>query len=150
MGLDMYLTARRHVTTYDSEDSTQRALQALPFVSKTGMPVSAIEYRAMYWRKANAIHKWFVDNVQDGTDDCGTYDVSPQHLQDLRETCQQVLDDPTKALELLPPKQGFFFGSYTVDEYYMQDLRDTVEALDKALRTDALDMGLWFNYHASW
>ena len=23
------------------------------------------------WRKANAIHKWFVDNVQDGVDDCG-------------------------------------------------------------------------------
>jgi len=149
MGLDMFLTARRHVNN-DSEDSTQRALQALPFIAKTGMRVSAIEYRAMYWRKANAIHKWFVDNVQDGTDDCRPYDVSPDCLQDLRDTCQQVLDAPTKALELLPPQQGFFFGSYIVDEYYFQDLRDTVAALDNALRTDAQDMGLRFTYQSSW
>ena len=25
-----------------------------------------------YWRKANAIHGWFVRNVQNGKDDCGT------------------------------------------------------------------------------
>ena len=29
-----------------------------------------------YWRKANQIHKWFVDNVQGGIDDCRPYPVS--------------------------------------------------------------------------
>ena len=33
-----------------------------------------------YWRKANQIHKWFVDNVQDGVDDCGEYKVTKEQL----------------------------------------------------------------------
>ena len=32
--------------------------------------LSYIDEEVGYWRKANAIHKWFVDNVQDGNDDC--------------------------------------------------------------------------------
>lgn len=34
-----------------------------------------------YWRKANHIHKWFVDNVQYGVDDCGTYEVTEADLK---------------------------------------------------------------------
>lgn len=44
-----------------------------------------------YWRKANAIHKWFVENVQDGEDNCEEYDVSLEKLRDLLETCMKVI-----------------------------------------------------------
>ena len=36
-----------------------------------------------YWRKANAVHNWFVDNVQDGNDGCKHYWVSKEDLQKL-------------------------------------------------------------------
>lgn len=50
-----------------------------------------IEYTAMYWRKANAIHNWFVQNVQSGNDDCGHYDVSKDDLITLRDLCDIVI-----------------------------------------------------------
>ena len=44
-----------------------------------------------YWRKANQIHRWFVENVQDGTDDCGEYEVSKEQLEELLDICREVL-----------------------------------------------------------
>jgi hypothetical protein len=52
--------------------------------------VKYIEEEVGYWRKANAIHKWFVDNVQDGKDDCGTYPVEESKLKELLEVCKKV------------------------------------------------------------
>ena len=43
-----------------------------------------------YWRKANAIHKWFVENVQDDNDDCGYYEVSKEQLEELLEICNTI------------------------------------------------------------
>ena len=42
------------------------------------------------WRKANAIHKWFVDTVQDGEDDCGYYEVSKEDLENLLSICKLI------------------------------------------------------------
>ena len=44
------------------------------------------------WRKANHIHKWFVDNVQNGEDDCGTYEVTKEQLEELLDVCNKVLN----------------------------------------------------------
>ena len=43
-----------------------------------------------YWRKANQIHNWFVENVQDGLDDCGTYEVTKAQLINLLNVCKEV------------------------------------------------------------
>lgn len=48
-----------------------------------------------YWRKANAIHKWFVDNVQDGIDNCGYYEISKEKIEELRQVCTKVLNSST-------------------------------------------------------
>ena len=45
-----------------------------------------------YWRKANAIHKWFVDNCGDGIDECQTMEVSKEKLEELLDTAQKVKD----------------------------------------------------------
>lgn len=45
-----------------------------------------------YWRKANAIHKWFVENVQNEVDNCGCYEVSKTKLRNLLDVCIQVRD----------------------------------------------------------
>ena len=42
------------------------------------------------WRKANQIHNWFVENVQDGKDDCGSYEVTKEQLKTLFKLCMKV------------------------------------------------------------
>lgn len=49
--------------------------------------VNCIRESVGYWRKANQIHKWFVDNVQDGNDDCKSYYVSTEDLEKLLNIC---------------------------------------------------------------
>lgn len=45
-----------------------------------------------YWRKANEIHAWFVDHIQDGEDDCDYHhEVTKEILEELRDTCIKVL-----------------------------------------------------------
>lgn len=51
----------------------------------------SLEKEHIYWRKANAIHKWFVRNVQSGNDDCGTYLVSKEILKELVDICQTIV-----------------------------------------------------------
>ena len=45
-----------------------------------------------YWRKANHIHNWFVQNVQNGVDDCGIYEVKKYQLEELLRICNEVLN----------------------------------------------------------
>lgn len=143
MGLDMYLNAKRFLW-YNEETLGATVAQAFPEIKDRRVKEVIVE--AMYWRKSNQIHKWFVDNVQKGTDDCGYYNVSRDQLEELRQLILKVLD--TKNATLLPPQEGFFFGSKTVDDYYWQDLRDTEEKLGKVLE-DFTDN--WsFEYHSSW
>lgn len=51
-----------------------------------------IQQEVAYWRKANQIHDWFVNNVQDGNDDCECYEVSEEQLRDLLDICIKVRD----------------------------------------------------------
>ncbi|RMD67339.1 hypothetical protein D6833_00315 [Candidatus Parcubacteria bacterium] len=60
----------------------------------------------VYGRKVNAIHRWFVENVQGGEDDCGEYEVSREQLQELLDTVNEVLEK----VELAP---GLVLNGYT-------------------------------------
>lgn len=102
-----------------------------------------------YWRKFNALHKWFVDNVQNGEDDCGYYRVSYEKLEELHDLMQQLKANKGKmefAEANLPTQQGFFFGSTNYDDYYWEDVDRTIEYLDECLRDEH---GEYF-YSSSW
>ena len=44
-----------------------------------------------YWRKENMIHKWFIDHVQDGVDDCDYHnECTKEILDELLDTCEKV------------------------------------------------------------
>lgn len=88
-----------------------------------------VSVNAGYWGKANAIHGWFVDNVQGGVDDCNLYPVDIEQLAELRERCIKVLDNPDLALDLLPPRGGVFFGSTNIDERYLDHLDHTARMI---------------------
>jgi len=180
MGLDMYLTKK----TYIGAKYEHREVTGTVEISVRGekLPIDFnrimyIEEEAGYWRKANAIHAWFVENVQGGEDDCKQYYVSRDNMQRLLETVNLVLEnselvkgvvsngkqwtledgwkeildtgevllDTTVAERMLPSQSGFFFGSTDYDEYYVQDLRDTKEIIEKALA----EQGDYY-YESSW
>ncbi|MBV6446392.1 MAG: hypothetical protein IFNCLDLE_02690 [Ignavibacteriaceae bacterium] len=184
MGLDMYLSKRTYIgNNYrETDEQTQVILKApkkkqsfVDDVSKVKQGrVSEIVERMGYWRKANQIHNWFVQNVQDGNDDCGEHYVSNEQLRELldlvnkvlascelvksRETVKEigednklvertikVVKDSKIAEELLPTTSGFFFGGTGYDEFYVQDLEDTKKILEAALA----ESGDYY-YHSSW
>lgn len=151
MGLDMYLSAERYLWTHDTEDkmiSDQVAnLLGLRFDQERGR-VTTIRAEAMYWRKANAIHRWFVENVQGGEDNCQPYYVSREQLIALRDQCKAVSRKEVCATETLPTESGFFFGSTDYDEYYWNDIDNTIMGIDQALET--FDENWEFSYQASW
>lgn len=150
MGLDMYLTAKRYLSKYNPEDAKLRELVSAIDFGFSG-EVEQVTFEAMYWRKANAIHNWFVSKVQDGVDNCAEYNVSTEALEELRNICNKVLVDPDKADELLPTKSGFFFGNTDVDEWYLEQLKYTVDRLDVLLELpEVKNRKINFYYSSSW
>ena len=97
----------------------------------------------MYWRKANAIHNWFVEQSGE-EDECQEIEITGEQLLELVEICKKILKNHTLADKLLPTTEGFFFGSTDYDEAYYEDLKDTVEALENCNPDD------WYIYRASW
>lgn len=162
MGLDMYLEVRNYVSKMDYSDrenpKTTPRFSAL--VEATGIEDLTkysefagiqVSYPVGYWRKANAIHGWFVENVQNGNDNCEPHYVSREQLAELRDLCKAALKQPAMAGDILPPTQGFFFGGYEIDEWYLKDLEYTVEMIDHVLSVVPEDNWDWsFQYTSSW
>ena len=123
MGLDMYLD--RVPKTSDSSEGKEVA----------------------YWRKANAIHAWFVQNVQGGVDQCEPHEVTKDKLTELLLVCEYVLS--TRDTSQLQPQGGFFFGSTDIDEWYWTDLEGTVEQLQRVIDTTDWDKEKII-YQSSW
>lgn len=157
MGLDQYLYANKNIGSAEwrgAEENKQfseviNAMDATRMIEKADFPHASISIEVAYWRKANQIHGWFVKNVQDGDDDCREYYVDRDHVRALLTTCQAVLEDRSKAERLLPPMQGFFFGSDGIDEWYWQDIENTIDMLSYVL--DNVDTSEWsLYYRSSW
>jgi hypothetical protein len=149
MGLDMYLRAERDFWSFNGNEEVElgKDLCQLLGVDGTITPLKNVEVEAGYWRKANHIHKWFVDNVQSGEDNCESYYVDREKLIQLRELCVKVLENNELAPEILPTTQGFFFGSKDYAQWYFNDLADTVKIVDRAL---ALPKEWNLSYRSSW
>jgi len=151
MGLDMYLEKEYYTKNWEYMSAEEKhTITILKGDKPSEIPVEkicSIITEEMYWRKANAIHQWFVKNVQDGEDDCGDYYVDTDQLQELLNIVVEVLADHSKATELLPTQSGFFFGGTEYDKYYFKDLEYTREGLTRILSKE--DDGE-FQYHSSW
>jgi hypothetical protein len=95
MGLDMSLHAKTYVKIWKHTPEEEKIQIVFPKNSPhTHIEVEKVSYiqeEIGYWRKANAIHAWFVTNVQDNNDDCGEYFVSKIKLEELLEIVKQVL-----------------------------------------------------------
>jgi hypothetical protein len=161
MGLDMYLqrskkmSEKAFVDAYDDIDSG-----------------------VIYWRKANAIHRFFCDNgilAKDGQEQVGYYYIDRQDLMKLLDHIYVITSDKIKvedinyydidkggnvtetveyklnitaAEELLPTTSGFFFGGTDYDYWYFRSLQRTADLIKREL-TNNPSQETWF-YYASW
>ena len=190
MGLDMYLDkCNRKAWGYKDMDIDKMKVnnpalyeELKPFIVMRGEshPWESFFTEVGYWRKANAIHKWFVENVQNDVDDCGSYEVSKEKIEELLGICKTIksrckmengyikngetlkngkwcpimeegkyIANPEIAAELLPTQDGFFFGSTSYDQWYMEDIENTINILTSALETVDFDREMVV-YSASW
>ena len=165
MGLDLYLNAKKHLAkvnwqilqnndelSYDSPEVVFPQFNDLMELTQlsdvaTDIYGASVEVTCAYWRKANQIHKWFVDNVQGGEDNCGEYYVSQDKLIELLAICKHSLEN--KDPSLLPPESGFFFGSTDIDQWYWKQLENTIEQLERIFALPQLS-DLSFSYSSSW
>jgi len=153
MGLDMYLYKKTFLWTgeYIREEKRDEVI-----VTQGGKPhptikldkIKEIVEEVGYWRKANHIHRWFVENIQNGQDDCRSYEVNYEQLRDLLNVCEDVLDDHTKAEQLLPTTSGFFFGGTEYNEYYFEQVQNTYDILMSIV--SAPDADTDYTYQSSW
>lgn len=180
MGLDMWLNKEVYIGAHWDYRKISGHIELKKDGVVLNTPVANIEsivYRVITWRKSNQIHKWFVDNVQGGVDDCDTYTVATDQLKELLDLCNQVLkildevkynidndddyDDDTIAFALdklspdnlaildgLHPQAGFFFGSTEIDEWYYRDVKYTVDALSDLDFED--NVYTTYTYTSSW
>lgn len=173
MGLDMYLSSDIYLSTYDDAKiirSTNRSIGLKTVTTKdyrdpkkriiehNSLRVKGLTVEIGYWRKANQIHKWFVDNVQDGNDNCERHRIDEEKIEKLVELCESLLAtqkdvmlmqkdeesvkgfalDTALAFELMPPTEGFFFGYHDGDQHepwfwhwYVIEIQDTLKFLKK-------------------
>lgn len=153
MGLDMYLYTNSRKLTKAMHEGNPYGDYITEHYLRSGV--------VLYWRKANAIHKWFEDHLYN-VEDCGMYDVDWEQLMELKAVCERivaecplvdgkvrngkryedgewvgiiedgkVLSNKELAEELLPTTSGFFFGSTDYDQWYYEDVRWTAEQLGK-------------------
>ena len=159
MGLDMYIN-RVNRTNHSVEEliefyndggdpvhpDNQACKPFLPLYKFDFGDYYSIFHEACYWRKFNALHNWFVINLQDGVDNCGHYELTKEKVNECLDVLKEVKE--TKNSKLLEPKSGFFFGSTSVDNYYWQDVDNAIKQLENLL---TLDWNAYrFFYHSSW
>ena len=160
MGLDMYLegsfSTRAYMSPTDADYEARQEGKEIQLkkspefeeaIAAIGFQNAPIQYQwnhfqyvfpIITWRKANAIHKFFVDEVQEGDDNCERHYVSRETLEELLDRITTILDIKTpvaremKAEELLPTNNiGCFFGTDEYDDWYYKDLEDTKNTLEK-------------------
>ncbi len=165
MGLDMYLSARKHLEkinwkalqndnelSYSSPEAVYPKFNDLMELTQlsdvaTDIYGAEVSVTCAYWRKANWIHSWFVREIQDGEDDCGDYYVPQEKLIELLALCKHALEN--KDPSLLPPQAGFFFGNTDIDEWYWHSLNDTISQLERIFALAEVDK-LSCYYSSSW
>ena len=173
MGLDMYLSKKTYVKNWNHSSDDEKFTISIQKGGKKfkDIDISRITYieeEVMYWRKANHIHEWFINNSE------MSY-VTGESLLELLDLCRTVRDmigkskkvtkvgnnwdgqDVTietyeceeEVMELLPTSEGFFFGSYEIDDIYLRKVVETIECIEGLMNEEGEIEGE-FIYQASW
>ena len=114
-----------------------------------------------YWRKANQVHNFFVQECQNGIDECQLSMISKEALEELLDRCKRaisvkdiylndgILKDGEGIEEYLPTTSGFFFGGTEFNEWFFQDVEETIELIEKVFEETDFETQV-ICYRSSW
>lgn len=151
MGLDMHLYKRLYTQNWNHTPSERRHKVRIECGGLNVFGFSNPSYVIQehhYWRKFNALHGYIIDTFANGRDEC-------QQIWLEISDIEQILDILTKCYKtkdssLLEPKEGCFFGSTEVDEYYWECIADSIDSLRILLREMEDNNNIDCYYQASW
>lgn len=166
MGLDMYLYVEEYISKWNYQAVEERAAEnfldltvevknklrehrvfdtvkrELGIEPCKDSPHMIVRICVAYWRKANAIHNWFIENcAENGVDDCY---VSKEQFEQLRRDVTLAVAEEKKRIPAegtIQPRSGFFSTDNFDD--YLNELRETKEMLERLPDRDYI-------YRASW
>lgn len=148
MGLDMYMYRKLYIKNWEhtaKENRYEVTVKRNGEVLEDWSNPTYIEKEVGYWRKFNALHGYIVNEFAGGLDNCEQIYLSKEDLQKILDTLIDTYE--TKDASKLPPTEGFFFGSTDVDEYYWDDVKQSIEAF-KTYVADNEEVDYF--YTASW
>lgn len=91
-----------------------------------------------YWRKANAVRRWFVDNCgYNENSNCEYFEIDKNDIYALLRDAIDVYNkhDAEYSARILPTSMGFFFGDTEYDEWYYDNIGNTIRQLSEVLTT---------------
>ena len=133
MGLDMYMSKKTYVKQWSHNAPEDQFTVTVKKGTKkfTGIKPERISYiveEVAYWRKFNALHNWFVNNVQDGVDECQESYIPDEKLKELIETLKSVKE----ILEKAPTKKTMIQVGWKNGEKEMEEI-DTFDIDEEVL-----------------
>lgn len=135
MGLDMYIHSKKVLET--------KVIDEVKWLTST----TYVEEGLGYWRKFNALHGFIISNFAEGEDDCNPIWLREENIVEIISTLTAIKEDNSKAMELMPPYPGFFFGSYEVDALYFNRIEGSIPIFENAL-SRCKEENIY--YQASW
>lgn len=84
----------------------------------------------LFFRKVNFLLPFF-----DYTENCEDIEINKQQVEDLVDTCKQVLKEKSEAKTLLPNTKGFFFGSTDYNKMYFNNVKLVLQQFYHLLKT---------------
>lgn len=159
MGLDQNWYREKTKYTFERESPARRKTGdgiSIPWKNLGGVASTATIDQIGYLRKANAIHGWIVREVAEGVDECQRIDLEPEHIERLLADIETALKNPSQRGPL-EPTQGFFFGGYDKDDWYIQDLKNARDILkwiqkdiERSQENPEEHVYVGYYYRASW
>lgn len=103
-----------------------------------------------YYRKVNFLVKFFSDKY--ALENCKPIEITKEDVEELIDRCSEVLSNHSKAPELLPTIEGFFFGNTEYNDYYFQDVFDVYEyckdylmhEFDSLEENESITFSIWY------
>ena len=140
MGLDITFNRIKRVELSQEAQEDRFGMVALDELYNN---VELVYDELAYYRKVNFLYRYFSDYM----DANGIMAVVDKYaIEDIIECCKEVLADNSKAEELLPTVNGFFFCSTEYDKYYFKEVAQVLKDFEKILQEFDMENYFYFGY----
>jgi hypothetical protein len=159
MGLDQYLSAKKTFSNSQWGKDEERRIHAeivsavdASSILEADHPYVVVEITVAYWRKARAIHDWFLSNCVYANNAGYSFHVTRDELWALHDLCVVIpfglaVHGDEYADSRIPNPSWFGGGDEKYGDWYKESLKYTADVIFKLL-SDGKNENLAFEY--SW